>query len=173
MRGLLGLVIGIGMAAFAVGYIPMDDTPPRAIRFIMALFGFILIWASLYHMRLRAKRRAAYNGGMEKRGTAQLYKPIGGDDATAKVVFRTSFAEWLISLDLLSLKDTLQTPEDEALASAWLGDDGCIYALDIAGVKTLPLSPGKPVTKKSSDAMNHRTALREHMAAKRAERKIS
>ncbi|WP_209348449.1 hypothetical protein [Pontixanthobacter sp. CEM42] len=166
MRGILGLIVGIGLVAFAAGYVTTDNEPPLFLQIILALFGLMLIWASLHHSRLRMKRWSVHNGGREKHGFARLQRHISEDDLIAEVTFKSTYDEWLITLDSASMKAKLETIGDEVQAVAWLGEDGLIYGLDLDGQRTLPLSPGKPITREMREKMNRQSQRRELRAQK-------
>ncbi|MDN3646379.1 hypothetical protein QWY75_09225 [Pontixanthobacter aestiaquae] len=161
MRGIFGLIVGIGLVAFAAGFLEIDSEAPLFLRIILALFGLILIWASLYHSRLRLKRWAVYNGGREKHGFACLLRQTGEDNLVAEVTFKSANDEWLITLDSSSMKATLATIGDQVQAIAWLGKDGLIYGLDLNGQRTLPLSPGQPITREMREKMDRQSQRRE------------
>lgn len=156
MRGILAIVTGGALLALALGLFSLDgEGMPNAMRWLVGIFGAIITLAGYAHLKLRYRRHQAYSNGRDKRGTARLFRPVNpeSDSATATVIFATSHAEWLMSVDLASIKG-LETDLEEGLAArAWLGDDDNVYALDIGERRALPLSAGIPIDKTLKEKM--------------------
>ena len=145
MRALLAMAVGAFFLAMALGFIPLgDDEPPAIMMWIIGIMGGLTLLAGISHLRLRMKRRAAYSGGRERKGTVRLFSPLGEDSDTAVLLFANSHSEWLMSVDLGSLKTVKDKLSEGVPAKAYLGDDDRIYGLDIGTVKALPISPGVP-----------------------------
>jgi hypothetical protein len=145
MRAVLALMIGGVFLTASLNLFVLDEPIPFPLRIILGLFSLILIWAGLYHGRLRVRRYAAYHGGREKRGTLQLTKLIGEDDTIAELVFSTSFADWLMTVDAAGVGSDLEQSDQPAKATAFFGDDELIYGINLGDKRLLPLSPGKPM----------------------------
>ena len=123
--------------ALALGYIPLDGEPiPLALRIFIGAIGAILLLAAYSVMRFRMKRRAAYAGGRETRGTARLRHLPGEDDSGAQVMFANNHTEWMMSIERGSLKGLEDRLQEGVKATAYLGEDDRIYGLDIEGRRT-------------------------------------
>lgn len=154
MRAILGILIGLGFIAFAVGMIPLeDDPPPLFFNVVFGVMGAIAVLASIAHLRLRIKRRFAYANGREKRGTARLHGSLGSDAATATIVFATSFQEWVMSVDAGTLGKNREGLHEGLRATAYFGDDERIYGLDIEGKRIMPISAGVPLDREMKDRL--------------------
>ncbi|MDG5749255.1 hypothetical protein P8Q88_13820 [Qipengyuania sp. XHP0207] len=144
MRAVLGIAAGAVMIAAGLGYFPDLEGLPLAMAVIFTLFGALLIYAAAYHGVLRMRRRRAYDGGRERRGTARLLKPADEDDATAYLLFANSHSEWLMSVEMRSISSKCDALVEGTAAKAYLGEDDRIYALEIGDARALPISPGVP-----------------------------
>ena len=143
MLPVILFVIGGATLALALGYISPDGEPiPLALRIFIGAIGAILLLAAYSVMRFRMKRRAAYAGGRETRGTARLRHLPGEDDSAAHVMFANSHTEWLTSIERASLKGLEDKLQEGVKATAYLGEDDRIYGLDIDGRRTKLSGPG-------------------------------
>ncbi|WJY17709.1 hypothetical protein QQS45_08620 [Alteriqipengyuania flavescens] len=105
---------------------------PLALRIFDGANGAILLLAVYSVMRFRMKRRAAYAGGRETRGTACLRHVPGEDDSAAHVMFANNHTEWLMSIERGRLKGLKDRLPEGIKATAYLGEDDRIYGLDYA-----------------------------------------
>jgi hypothetical protein len=144
MRSILAIVVGVGLIAAGLRRLPDLENMPIFMSVIFVLFGAVLIYAGAYHGWIRFQRRRAYAGGREKRGTVRLQKFSGEDDMIAYLIFATSYAEWLMSVDSSSIRKVREGLAEGLPARAYLGDDDRIYGLDIGEIKALPISVGEP-----------------------------
>ena len=145
MRAILAIVIGAAFLGLALGFVPLDgDEPPAAMMWIIGIMGALAMLAGFSHLRLRLKRRAAYAGGRERKGTVRLFSPLGEDSDTAVLLFANSHSQWMLTVDLASVKAVKDQLAEGVAAKAYLGEDDRIYGLDIGSAKALPISPGVP-----------------------------
>ena len=144
MRAFLAIAVGFGLVAAALGLIRDINAMPMAMQVVLFLFGAVLIYAGCYHLWLRIQRRRVYAGGRDRAGTAQLLRPIGEDDSSAYILFANRHSQWVLSVDLASIRTIVDGLENGLPATAYLGEDDRIYALDIGAVKSVPISPGIP-----------------------------
>ncbi|MXO51449.1 hypothetical protein GRI42_09055 [Erythrobacter gaetbuli] len=139
------MAVGAFFLALALGLIPLgEDQPPTVMMWIIGIMGALTLLVGISHLRLRMRRRAAYSGGRERKGTVRLFSPLSEDSDTAVLLFANSHSEWLMSVDLGSLKSVKEKLSKGVQAKAYLGDDDRIYGLDIGSLKALPISPGVP-----------------------------
>ena len=167
MRALLGFLVGCVMLAAGLRMFPDLEDMPTAMAVIFVIFGVVTILASLSHAKLRFDRRRAYSGGRERTGTVRYFKPLGEDDATAHLLFANNHSEWILSVDLGSIRKVEGDLETGVPARAYLGNNDWIYGLDIGRVKALPISPGVP----SEGKLRERVAWAEKKKAEWAERR--
>ena len=169
MRALLAMAVGGFFLAMALGFIPLgDDEPPAAMMWFMGIMGGLTLLAGISHLRLRMKRRAAYAGGRERKGTVRLFSPLGEDSDTAVLLFANSHSQWMLTVDLGSLKAVRDQLSEGVPAKAYLGEDDRIYGLDIGSAKALPISPGVPYEGKLRSRMEWAERKKEEWAAKAA-----
>ena len=170
MRAILAIAVGAAFVAMALLGVGPDGAPlPMALRWAIGIFSLILCLAGISHLRLRLRRRQAYANGRQKRGTARLHRPLHpeSDEVTAIVVFATDRAEWIMTLDLSSIKGLEHGLGEGLPARAWLGNDNYIYALDIKGKRTLPISAGMPLDRKLKDRISRAEQRMIRMAGKK------
>lgn len=170
MRAILAILVGLGLIAVGLRLSPELEDMPRALAVVILLFGVLVTWAGVNHAVLRIRRRRAYAGGRERRGKVRLLKPVGEDDDTAVLIFANTHSEWLMTIDLGSLKKFEGDFEDDMPARAYLGDDDRIYGLDIGAQKALPISPGVPYEGKLRERMEWAQCKKEEWATKAAKK---
>lgn len=157
MRAILAFVVAAGMLLLSFGIVVPDGQPVHVgLRWAIGVFAVILILAGMSHLRLLYRRRQAYSNGRQKRGKVRLYRPIerGSEDITAIITFATDRAEWIMTLDLSSIKGLEEVLAEGLDARAWLGDDNHIYGLDIGKQRTLPISAGIPLDRKMKEKLD-------------------
>lgn len=169
MRAILAILVGFGLIAVGLRVSPELEEMPTVLAVIVLLFGVVIAWAGFSHGLLRIRRHRAYAGGRERRGHVRLLKPLGADDDTAILIFANSHSEWLMTVDLGSLKAVKDKLDDGLSARAYLGDDDKIYGLDIGSAKALPISPGVPYEGKLRERIEWAERKKAEWAAKMAE----
>lgn len=130
------------MLAFGLGLPSGLEDVPAFLSAIFILFGVVMLLASMSHARLRWRRHLAYNGGREKDGTLTVECYQGEDEDTARVLFASGKRKWRMTVDASSLPRSNRTLGEPCNARAWLGEDGCVYAINIGEKELLPISSG-------------------------------
>ena len=171
MIGLVSIAIGLAMIAAGFGMFPDLEDIPALLSVIFVLFGAILVWAGIYTLWLGIQRRRAYSGGRERKGTARIFATPKTDDTSVYLLFKTSYGEWLVTVSTSGIEHLLGDLEEGVAACAYMGSNDKLYGLDIAGVRSKPLSVGDPFEGKFRERIERVQALAEKHKRLGAERK--
>lgn len=154
------ILIGAAFLAFAGGAYPPDAAPLTiTTRLGIGLLGLFVTFAAARQLTFRMRCRSAYASGRRQTGTVRLLRPVDREMAQVELVFAGETGDWKITVSLRGLKPMVDRLKTGMQATAYLGDDGRLYGLDIGSIRTMPLaagaSLGQPVHGRTGLAHSH------------------